>query len=49
MDVFQREANSVDVASSLRELREARGISMRTLATKSGLSAKCCISIGSRA
>ncbi|MBK7316261.1 helix-turn-helix domain-containing protein [Candidatus Villigracilis affinis] len=39
MDVFQREANSVDVASSLRELREARGISMRTLATKSGLSA----------
>ena len=39
MEVFQREANSVDVASSLRELREARGISMRTLATKSGLSA----------
>ena len=39
MDVFQREANPVDVASSLRELREARGISMRTLATKSGLSA----------
>ncbi len=39
MEVFQREANSVNVASSLRELREARGISMRTLATKSGLSA----------
>jgi transcriptional regulator with XRE-family HTH domain len=39
MESFQREAASVDVASSLRELREARGISMRTLATKSGLSA----------
>ncbi len=39
MEAFQREAMSVDVASSLRELREARGISMRTLATKSGLSA----------
>lgn len=39
MEVFQREAGSVDVATSLRELREARGISMRTLATKSGLSA----------
>jgi transcriptional regulator with XRE-family HTH domain len=39
MDSFMREATSVDVATSLRELREARGISMRTLATKSGLSA----------
>jgi transcriptional regulator with XRE-family HTH domain len=39
MEPFVREAASVDVASSLRELREARGISMRTLATKSGLSA----------
>ena len=39
MESFQREAMSVDVASSLRQLREARGISMRTLATKSGLSA----------
>jgi len=39
MESFQREATSVDVASSLRQLREARGISMRTLATKSGLSA----------
>ena len=39
MESFVREAASVDVASSLRELREARGISMRTRATKSGLSA----------
>jgi transcriptional regulator with XRE-family HTH domain len=39
MESFVSEAASVDVASSLRELREARGISMRTLATKSGLSA----------
>ncbi|MCE9647467.1 MAG: helix-turn-helix domain-containing protein [Chloroflexi bacterium] len=39
MEPFAREAASVDVASSLRELREARGISMRTLAAKSGLSA----------
>jgi transcriptional regulator with XRE-family HTH domain len=39
MESFVREATSVDVATSLRELREARGISMRTLATKSGLSA----------
>ncbi len=39
MEPFVREASSVDVASSLRELRESRGISMRTLATKSGLSA----------
>lgn len=39
MESFVREAMSVDVATSLRELREARGISMRTLATKSGLSA----------
>ena len=39
METFVREAMSVDVATRLRELREARGISMRTLATKSGLSA----------
>jgi transcriptional regulator with XRE-family HTH domain len=39
MESFAREAASVDVASRLRDLREARGISMRTLATKSGLSA----------
>jgi transcriptional regulator with XRE-family HTH domain len=39
MESFQREAMSVDVASSLRQLREARNMSMRNLATKSGLSA----------
>ncbi len=39
MESFMREAASVNVAASLRELRESRGISMRTLATKSGLSA----------
>jgi transcriptional regulator with XRE-family HTH domain len=39
MESFAREAASVNVATSLRELREARNISMRTLATKSGLSA----------
>jgi transcriptional regulator with XRE-family HTH domain len=39
MEPFMREAPSVNVATSLRDLREARGISMRTLATKSGLSA----------
>jgi transcriptional regulator with XRE-family HTH domain len=39
MMLFQRNAASVDVASSLRELRESRGISMRALAAKSGLSA----------
>jgi len=39
MATFQREAISVDVGSRLRELREARNISMRTLATRSGLSA----------
>jgi transcriptional regulator with XRE-family HTH domain len=39
MGSFMHEAPSVNVATSLRELREARGISMRTLATKSGLSA----------
>ncbi len=37
--MFQREAVSVNVASRLRELREARGVSMRALAAKSGLSA----------
>ncbi len=35
----QREAVSVNVGARLRELREARGTSMRSLATKSGLSA----------
>ena len=39
METFQREATSVDVGSRLRDLREAQNISMRTLATKSGLSA----------
>jgi transcriptional regulator with XRE-family HTH domain len=37
--MFQREAMSVDVGRRLRELREARNISMRTLAAQSGLSA----------
>lgn len=36
---ISREAVSVDVGNRLRELREARGVSMRTLATMSGLSA----------
>jgi transcriptional regulator with XRE-family HTH domain len=36
---FQGSALAVDVGSRLRELREARGISMCTLATRSGLSA----------
>jgi len=39
MVMFQREAASVDVGARLKELREARNISMRTLATKSSLSA----------
>jgi transcriptional regulator with XRE-family HTH domain len=39
MESFIREAASVDVANRLRELREGQGISMRTLATRSGLSA----------
>jgi transcriptional regulator with XRE-family HTH domain len=39
METFQREATSVDVGLRLRDLREAQNISMRTLATKSGLSA----------
>lgn len=39
MALFQRDAISVDVWGRLRELREARNISMRALATKSGLSA----------
>ena len=39
MEPFQRDAISVDVSARLRELREERGISMRTLAAHSGLSA----------
>jgi transcriptional regulator with XRE-family HTH domain len=36
---LQRDAMSIDVGVRLRELRDARNISMRGLATKSGLSA----------
>ena len=39
MALYQSDAVSVDVGTRLRELRELRGISMRALATKSGLSA----------
>src|SRR5512142_2145450 len=39
MDPYGREAESVDVGQRLRVLREERGISMRTLARNSGLSA----------
>src|SRR5215470_17913857 len=39
MSTYQRDAISVDVGKRLNELREMRNISMRTLATKSGLSA----------
>jgi transcriptional regulator with XRE-family HTH domain len=39
MDVFKPNAVSVEVGTSLRELREARSMSMRALAVKSGLSA----------
>jgi transcriptional regulator with XRE-family HTH domain len=39
MESLMREAASIDVATSLHELRTTRGISMRTLAAKSGLSA----------
>lgn len=39
MALYQRDAISVNIGERLRELREARNISMRTLATKSGLSA----------
>jgi transcriptional regulator with XRE-family HTH domain len=39
MDATQREAISIDVGARLRELREARNISMRGLAHASGLSA----------
>ena len=39
MVLYQRNASSIDVGGRLRELREARNISMRALATKSGLSA----------
>jgi transcriptional regulator with XRE-family HTH domain len=39
METFQRDAISINVGGRLRELREARNISMRGLATASGLSA----------
>lgn len=39
MALYQHDAISVNIGDRLRELREARNISMRTLATKSGLSA----------
>lgn len=39
MALYQNEALSVNIGDRLRDLREARNISMRALATKSGLSA----------
>ncbi len=39
MDPFGKEADSIDVGQRLRILREERGISMRALARRSGLSA----------
>ena len=39
MDLYQHDAVSVNIGERLRELREARNISMRALATRSGLSA----------
>jgi len=37
--LYQNDAVSVDVGTRLKELRESQGVSMRSLATKSGLSA----------
>jgi transcriptional regulator with XRE-family HTH domain len=39
MGLYEREAYSVDVGTRLRQLREDRNMSMRSLATASGLSA----------
>ena len=39
MALYQHDAVSVNIGERLRELREARNISMRALATRSGLSA----------
>src|SRR5215208_6856448 len=39
MALYKQDAVSVNISERLRELREARNISMRTLATRSGLSA----------
>jgi transcriptional regulator with XRE-family HTH domain len=39
MSLYQHDAVSVNIGDRLRELRESRNISMRSLATRSGLSA----------
>ena len=39
MDIYDQEAYSVDVGTRLRQLREERNMSMRSLATASSLSA----------
>lgn len=39
MDLYEKEARSVDVAGRIRELREERSLSIRALARLSGLSA----------
>ena len=39
MDTFNNDAASIDVGQQLRVLRDERGISMRALARRSGLSA----------
>jgi len=39
MELFEKEARSVDVGFKIRELRDERGLSMRALARKSGISA----------
>jgi len=39
MEIYQQDANSVDVGDRLRQLRENRDLSMRALARMSGLSA----------
>lgn len=39
MEIFDKQARSVDVGERIRELREERGLSMRALARNSGISA----------